>query len=116
MYHLVPTPVCSESPRVDDDRLIVTWSYTHTGGLPITSADVLFKPDTSSHLSLAFSSINGAELDMLSVMNREDSIPLPEAGLYYQFTVIAGNDEGENDAECPSIRLDYGEHTLSLYV
>ena len=105
---IVPAPVCNESPRVADDRLIVTWTYIHTGGLPITSADVLFKPDTSSHSTLAFSSISGAELDVLTAINREDSIPLPEAGLYYQFTVRAGNSEGMSDTECPSLRLDIG--------
>ena len=42
-------------------------------------------------------------------MNRQDSIPLPEAGLHYEFTVRAGNSDGEAEADCPSLRLDTGE-------
>ena len=105
----VPAPVCSESPSVEDDRLVVSWYYSHTGGLPITSADVFFKPDTSSDPTKAFSDVTGSSLADLSAMNRQDSIPLPEAGLHYEFTVRAGNSDGEAEADCPSLRLDTGE-------
>ena len=101
---------------MEDDRLVVSWYYSHTGGLLITSANVFFKPDTSSDLAKAFSGVTGSSLADLSAMNREDSIPLPEAGLHYEFTVRAGNSEGEAQADCPSLRLDTGELPLLLFM
>ena len=94
---------------MEDDRLVVSWYYSHTGGLLITSADVFFKPDTSSDPAKAFSDVTGSSLADLSAMNRQDSISLPEAGLHYEFTVKAGNSDGEAEADCPSLRLDTGE-------
>ena len=101
---------------MEDDRLVVSWYYSHTGGLLITSADVFFKPDTSSDPAKAFSDVTGSSLADLSAMNRQDSIPLPEAGLHYEFTVRAGNSEGEAQANCPSLRLDTGELPLLLFM
>jgi hypothetical protein len=103
-----PAPVCSQAPRVEDDQLVVGWTYTHTGGEPITSADVFFKPDTSPGPGQAFSSVPGADVSEVGAREREDSIPLPEAGLHYQFSVRAGNGQGEAQADCPSLRLDTG--------
>ena len=105
----VPAPVCSETPRADDDRLVVSWTYTHTGGLAITSVDVFFNPDTSPELRQAFSSVAGAVVEDVSSEEREDSIPLPEAGLHYQFTVRAENSVGASEVDCPVTRLDTGE-------
>ena len=99
----VPAPVCSDVPGVEDDRLVVRWTYTHTGGLIITSTDVYFNPNTSPELRTSFSSVSGAV-----VMDTEGSIPLPEAGLHYQFTVKAENSEGTTEVDCPSLRLDTG--------
>ena len=105
----VPAPVCSEAPRPDDDRLVVTWTYTHTGGEPITSVDVFFNPDTSPDQRQAFSSVAGADVEDVSSLVRKDSIPLPEAGLHYQFTVRARNRVGVTEVACPVTRLDVGE-------
>jgi hypothetical protein len=104
----VPAPVCSETPRADDDRLVVSWTYTHTGGLAITSVDVFFNPDTSPELRQAFSSVPGAVVEDVSSEEREYSIPLPEAGLHYQFTVRAENRVGASEVDCPVTRLDTG--------
>ena len=97
---------------MDDDRLVVTWTYTHTGGMPITSADVFFNPDTSPEKRKAFSSVPGADVGSVE---REDSIPLPEAGLRYQFTVRAENGIGPTEVACPDLTLNIGE-PLSLQV
>ena len=100
----VPAPVCSDDPGVEDDRLVVRWTYTHTGGLTITSTDVYFNPDTSPELRTSFSNVSGAV-----VTDTNGSIPLPEAGLHYQFTVKAENSVGTTDVDCPPLRLDIGE-------
>ena len=99
----VPAPVCSDVPGVEDDRLVVRWSYTHTGGLIITYTDVYFNPNTSPELRTSFSNVSGAVLT-----DTEGSIPLPEAGLHYQFTVKAENSVGTTEVDCPSLRLDTG--------
>ena len=100
----VPAPVCSDVPDVEDDMLVVRWTYTHTGGLTITSTDVYFNPDTSPELRTSFSNVSGSV-----VTDTEGSIPLPEAGLHYQFTVKTENSVGTTEADCPPLRLDIGE-------
>ena len=89
------------------DRLVVSWTYTHTGGLPITSAMVFFSPE-STGTRASFSSVPGAQLSSLEEREREDSIPLPEAGLTYQISVVGGNSLGEREADCPTILLTTG--------
>ena len=89
------------------DRLVVSWTYTHTGGLPITSAMVFFSPESTGSRA-SFSSVLGAQLSSLEEREREDSIPLPEAGLTYQISVVAGNTLGEREADCPTILLTTG--------
>ena len=101
--------MCTEAPKVVDDRLVVTWTYTHTGGEPITSADVFFNPDTSPDQRQAFSDVPDSMLEEVTALNRADSIPLPEAGIHYQFTVRAVNVEGETEVTCPNLRLNIGE-------
>ena len=91
-----------------DDRLVVTWTYTHTGGLPISSVDVLFNLDTAPDNRMLFSSVPGAMEGSGSDVT-EASIPLPEAGLHYQFTVRAENSEGPTEVACPALRLDTGQ-------
>ena len=105
----MPAPLCRESPRAENDRLVVRWNYTHTGGLPITAADVYFNLDTSPDMRTPFSSVAGTSVDNETASEREDSIPLPEAGLHYQFTVTAENSVGVTETSCPPIRLDIGQ-------
>ena len=98
--------MCSDVPQVMNDRLVVSWTFTHTGGEALTSVDVFFStPGTPRQ---PFSSVPGAELEGLGVTVREDSIPLPEAGLTYQFSVRAGNGQGESEVDCPSLLLTTG--------
>ena len=94
---------------MDDDRLVVTWTYTHTGGKPITSADVFSNPETSPDQRQAFSSVPNSMVEEVTSLDRAASIPLPEAGVHYQFTVRAENMEGETEVSCPNLRLDIGE-------
>ena len=90
-----------------NDRLVVRWGYTHTGGELITSVTVLFSPDTSA-TKLSFSEVPGAQLDQVEETEREDSIPVPEAGITYKFSVRAGNSLGETEVDCPSLSLPAG--------
>ena len=96
--------MCSQPPQVANDRLVVRWGYTHTGGDPITAVTVFFSPDTSA-TKLSFS---GAQLDQVGETEREDSIPLPEAGITYKFSVRAGNSMGETEVDCPILPLTTG--------
>ena len=73
--------------------------HTHTGGIPVTSADVFFNPDTFPEKREAFSSVPGANVGSVE---REDSIPLPEAG----FTVRAKNGIGATEVACPGLTID----------
>ena len=108
--------MCSEAPRAVDDRLVVSWTYIHTGGEAITSVNVFFNPDSSPQLRQAFSNVSGAEVEDVSSEEREDSIPLPEAGLHYQFTVRAENSVGFSEVACPDARLDVGELFTCVYI
>ena len=83
------------------------WGYTHTGGEPITAVTVLFSPDISG-TKLSFSEVPGAQLDQVGESEREDSIPLPDAGITYKFSVRAGNSLGETEVACPILPLTTG--------
>ena len=112
----VPAPVCSDPPQVEDDRLVVRWTYTHRGGVAISSTEVFYNIDTTPERQTAFSSVSGA----VSEEDTEASIPLPEAGLHYQFRVRTENSQGATEMTCPGIRLDIGQylyiHTSYIYM
>ena len=104
----VPAPVCSDAPEVDDARLVVRWTYRHTGGEDITSVGVYYSTtsDSSRH---SLSDDPDAVLGGVGLINRQDSIPLPVAGLTYQFSVLASNDRGTSQmVDCPPLSLSVG--------
>jgi hypothetical protein len=103
----VPAPVCSEIPQVRGTRLVVNWTYKHTGGEPITSVDVSYtsRADPTTH---TFSDDPQAVLGEVGARERGDSIPLPEAGRTYKFSVTATNGQGPSRADCPPLALEIG--------
>jgi hypothetical protein len=103
----VPAPVCSGVPEVEDTRLVVRWTYRHMGGAPITSVDVYFTTTTDS-TRVSFSDDSQAVLGEVGAREREDSIPLPEAGFTYIFSVTATNSQGTSAVDCPPLTPDIG--------
>ena len=98
---------------------MVRWTYRHTGGEDITSVGVYYSTtsDSSRH---SLSDDPDADLGGVGLINRQDSIPLPEAGLTYQFSVSASNDRGTSEmVDCPPLSLSVGMCIcclLSLFV
>ena len=112
----VPAPVCSEAPEVEGTRLVVRWTYRHTGGEAINSVGVYYTTtsDSSRH---SLSDDPDAVLGGVELINRRDSILLPEAGLTYQFSVSASNDRGPSQmVDCPPLSLSVGGLVLSFFI
>jgi len=96
-----------------DTRLVVVWSYTHTGGLPITAVDVEFQQD-AANVRTSFSDVDSSMVDGSGEMvdEGEASIPLPQAGIRYRFYVTATNSEGASTTSCPDLLLTIGQCAL----
>ena len=112
-FNSVPAPECTAVPEVADTRLVVMWSYTHTGGLPITAVDVEFQQD-AANVRTSFSDVDSSMVDGSGEMvdEGEASIPLPQAGIRYRFYVTATNSEGASTTSCPDLLLTIGQCTL----
>ena len=82
----------------------MSWTFLHRGGGPLTSVNVYYTSSVDSTRQYFFMDPQAA----VGTGEREDSIPLPEAGLTYFFTVTASNDQGSSGDNCPPITLDIG--------
>jgi hypothetical protein len=92
-----------DAPVSSNGVITVTWSYIHTGGLPLTN---LFL--TYTHLILGNSTVfstNRSQLNTVSVMTRSidsTSIVVPNlvTGAEYMFNITAENKYGSSSIVC----------------
>ena len=97
----VPEVVCSK-PVSENGTLTVSWSYIHTGGLPLTGVSVRYRyvEGFSINTEIVQGVIKSA------VMARAHDLVV---GKDYTFIVNATNMYGSSIAECPAINHLVGE-------
>ena len=85
-----------------DGDITVTWSYVHTGGLPLTGLSVMYSyvegttPNTES--------VSGVGMNDVRV-----TVPDLVAGQQYTFTVTAENSNGSSSTVCEPVDHIIGE-------
>ena len=95
----MPKLFCNASVFADG-AATVTWSYIHTGGLPLTNVSV----------SYYFESVlNSIPIPLISVDTTLVTIPDLKAGFQYTFNVTAENSEGSSSTLCGSITPKSGD-------
>ena len=106
-----PGLVCLEQPTVDDTVLVISWSYSYTGGLNITNIVVEYRNESSetfTHLQYFTGGSGSSASGEMAVEDSSVSLPLPVVGVNYFFRVTASNEEGSTTVACPSILLTTG--------
>ena len=98
----VPSPLC-ESAVSDNGAITITWSLTHTGGLPLSSLSISYSYTEGLNVVL------GDRVVMVSV--DDTSTPFPElvTGFAYTFTVTAVNSLGSTMSVCAPVEHLIGE-------
>ena len=101
-YHVIVVPelFCNASAS-SNGVVTVTWSYVHTGGLPLTNVSVSY---TNSNLSPIPIPFNDISVDTTLV-----TVPDLKAGFQYTFNVTAENSEGSSSTLCGPIALVSGK-------
>ncbi len=75
---------------------MITWSYTHTGGLPLTSLNLTYAYTDGTRVIQEEG--QGVELDDI-----DHTLPRLVAGRTYNVIVGAGNSEGSALAQCEPV-------------
>ena len=91
----VPALTCS-APVSSNGVFTVTWSYIHTGGLPLTNVSVFYTYDDSSPIPVP---VNNVATSSVAVSN-------VEAGFSYTFNITAENSIGSSSISCrPTVHV-----------
>ena len=93
IIHIVPAVICN-APVSSNGVITVTWSYIHTGGLPLTNLYLTYTQ-----------SIPGNGLNAVSIISVDTtSIVFPNlvTGTEYIFNVTAENSYGSSSITCGS--------------
>ncbi len=99
----VPLPECSMAPSSADGVITVSWDYVHTGGLNLTSVQVLYQLSTEeAYLGWLEGDVNCTSGCFLVVYNLT-------AGFSYVFVINASNDEGPGVEMCPEVSHTIGK-------
>ncbi len=101
----VPSPRC-ESAVSDNGAIAITWSLTHTGGLPLASLSISYSYTEGLNI------VQGDRVAMVSV--DDTSAPFSElvTGFAYTFTVTAVNSLGSSMSVCAPVEHLIGELTM----
>ena len=95
----VPELFCNASVSFNG-TVTVTWSYIHTGGLPLTNVSVSYKN---------INSLKPIPIPSISVDTTSVTIPDLKAGFEYIFNVTAVNSEGSSSTVCGSTTPESGD-------
>ena len=99
MFISVPELFCNASVS-SSGTVTVTWSYIHTGGLPLTNVSVSYTSDNS---------LSPIPIPLISVDTTSVTIPDLKAGFEYTFNVTAENSEGSSSTVCGPITPKSGD-------
>ena len=91
------------APTSEDGTITVNWDYVYTGGLNLTSVQILYRESSEPDYQ---GSLSGNEH---CTSNCSLAFTTLTAGFSYVFAVNASNDEGYAVVECPEVLLDIGE-------
>lgn len=82
--------------------ILVTWSYTHTGGLPLTS------------LNITYTYTNGLVMVQRVGLEKQDhTLPSLVAGQTYSVSVTAANRIGDATSQCEPVQHLIGKFSLT---
>ena len=98
----VPELFCNASVS-SNGTVTVTWSYIHTGGLPLTNVSVTY---------IIYNNLSPIPIPLISVDTTSVTIPDLKAGFEYTFNVTAVNSEGSSSTECGFTIHESGNHNL----
>ena len=98
----VPALNCSVEESQTTGSIVVTWSFIHTGGLPLTALSTSY-----SFMRGLFEVNENVAIDDINIFTT--SVPDLVVGFTYAFTVTARNENGSSTASCGSLFHRVGE-------
>ena len=110
-YYTVPALICRNIPNIsvgETTTITVSWSYNHTGGLPLTNLSVqhtILDIDTMEETLTMTDYLIDTDVTTLNVYS-----VLP--GYKYRFRVTATNAKGPTSVDCPPAVI--GRHAMTV--
>ena len=94
-------------PLSEDGIITVSWSYVHTGGLPLTALSVMYSyvnRQTTVTNPVAISDVGSLSATVSGLV----------VGLVYTFSITAENRNGSSTTVCEPVLHEIGKHYVSL--
>ena len=110
VYCAVPALLC-DAPVSSNGVITVTWSYIHTGGLPLTNLLITY---TCSFLGSNFSYNNINDISVSSVNTTSVIVSDLITGAEYTFNITAENNIGSSNIVCGPTSHVIGEICIQL--
>ena len=92
--HAVPAVICN-APVSSNGVMTVTWSYIHTGGLPLTNLYLTYTRSILGNGSKQLNAVSNISVDTTLIM-----LPNLVTGAEYMFNVTAENSYGSSSITC----------------
>ena len=107
----VPALICN-APVSSNGVVTVTWSYIHTGGLPLTSVSVSYRSNEDLKASESVSvPVTVTATNVTSVV-----VPGLVAGFEYTFNLTAQNKNGSSSILCGPTLHRVGESKITILI
>ena len=104
LFSIVLAPVLTcDAPVSSNGVITATWSYIHTGGLPLTSVSVVYTYTEGS-------TVNHVLIDVPNIHATSVSVAGLTTGFKYTFNITTGNDYGTSSILCGPILHAIGKY------
>ena len=105
LWPTVPAPTCNAIVS-SNGVITVSWSYIHTGGLPLTNVSVVYRYEEGLAMSPP-TPVDIANTEIMTLM-----VPNLVAGRLYTFTISIENSNGSTSIDCGPAHHNSGKYTI----
>lgn len=111
---IVPEVECDIAPLSDEGAINITWLYIHTGGLNLSSINLLYSIDQPHPQFRILADVPVPGKGTLGGEPFSFAVQDLPAGNSYIFSITSSNDKGNSSVTCPPVSHSIGKHWESV--